>query len=108
MSFSTIVGIIGIVLLTVILWNVWRMVRSPLPLEMQKELEEKADRKMGILKEEWSKRLSEEMERVWRQVQGQVQTTDKAVTQKLEEANRTFADVKEQLGRLKVATEQVE
>ena len=108
MIFSILLGIVAVSLLSVILWNVWRLVRSPLPLEMQKALEAKADQKMGLLKDEWSKRLGEELERVWKQVQGQVQTTDKSVSQKLEEANRTFADVKEQLGKLKQATEQVE
>ena len=108
MTLSTILTILAVILLTILLWKVWRLVQTPLPLEMQRALEEKTDRKMELLKEEWSRRLAEELERVWKQIQGQVQTTDRSVSQKLEEANRTFADVREQLGKLKQATEQVE
>ena len=101
-------GVVALGLLTLILLFVWRLVRSPLPLEVQEALEKKTEAKLGLLKEEWSNRLAQEVRRLWEQVQGQVKTTESSVAQRLEEANRTYAQVREELGRLQQATEQVE
>ncbi|MBI3332598.1 MAG: DNA recombination protein RmuC [Candidatus Omnitrophica bacterium] len=91
-----------------VLWRLWRLVGSPLPPEMQETLEKKEEAKLGLLKEEWSKRLSEEIARIWQQVQGQVQTTERSVSQKLQQANDTFSKVTQELGRLQEATRKVE
>ena len=101
-------GFVALALLVVILAFLWRLVRSPLPLEMQERLEKKEQQKLDLLKEEWSKRLGEEVTRVWQQVQGQVQTTERSVSQKLQQANDTFARVSQELGRLQEATQKVE
>ena len=108
MSLSLAVGIVSLVLLGAILLFLWRLVRSPLPPEMQEALEKRTEEKLTLFREEVSRRFSEEAQRIWRQVKGEVETADRSVAQRLEEANRTFAEVKEQLGRLKTATEQVE
>ena len=108
MNLSTFFSIIALGLLGAILWFVWRLVRAPLPLEMQQALERKEEAKLSVLKEELLKRLSEEMARVWQQVQGQVQTTEKSVSQKLQQANDTFSMVTQELGRLQEATNKVE
>lgn len=97
-----------LLLLTAILFYLWRLVRSPLPLAMQEALEQKTQAQLGLLKEEWSGRLAEEMTRVWTQVQEQVRTTEGSVSQKLHQANETFARVSQELGRVQKATEQVE
>ena len=101
-------GIVVLALLAAILLAVWKMVSSPLPLHIQEALEKKEEAKLSLLKEEWSKRLSEEMRKVWDQMQGQVQTTEKSVSQKLQQANDTFSKVTEALGRLQAATSKVE
>lgn len=108
MTVSAWLGGIVLVLLGMILWSVWRLVRSPLPLEIRKALEEKEEQKISALKQEWADRLGQEVERVWKQFQHQLQTTDKSVGQRLEQVHRTFSEVKEELGRLKEATNQVE
>jgi DNA recombination protein RmuC len=97
-----------LVLLSLVLLFLWRLVRSPLPLEVQQALEKRTEDKLSVLKDEWSKRLGSEVQRVWDQVQGQVRTAESSVGKKLEEANRTYAQVREELGKLKEATEQVE
>ncbi len=105
---TTWLGFLALALLIVILGFLWRLVRSPLPLEMQQRLEKKEQQRMDLLKEEWAKRLGEEIARIWQQVQGQVQTTEKSVSQKLQQANDTFARVTQELGRLQEATKTVE
>ncbi len=107
-SFSAAIGVAGLVLLVVLLWMVWRLVRSPLPLEMQEALEKKEEAKLQALREEWAKRLGEEFDRVWKQLHGQVQTTEQSVSQKLQQANSTFAVISRELGRLEEATRRVE
>lgn len=82
-----------------LVWTLRRSVASPAP---------QIDTQLDALKKEWSERLGVEIARVWTQMQGQVQTTDKAVSQKLEETNRTYADIKQQLATLTAATKQVE
>ncbi|PIQ82107.1 MAG: hypothetical protein COV76_05440 [Candidatus Omnitrophica bacterium CG11_big_fil_rev_8_21_14_0_20_64_10] len=108
MNWPTVLGTAAVFLLLVVLFFLWRMVRMPLPVEMQEALERKTEAKLGTLKEEWSRRLSEEIQRTWAQLQGQVQTTESAVSRKLEEANRTYAQVMGELGQLRKAAEQVE
>ena len=108
MSLSVGIGILALILLVWILLFLWRLVSSPLPLEMQEALEKKTEAKLNVLKEEWSARLSEEMKRVWTQFQEQVRTTESSVSQKLQQANETFAKVSQELGRVQKATEQVE
>lgn len=108
MSLSVGIGIFALILLVWILLFLWRLVSSPLPLEMQEALEKKTEAKLAVLKEEWSARLSEEMKRVWMQFQEQVRTTESSVSQKLQQANETFAKVTQELGRVQKATEQVE
>ncbi len=108
MTLSAFFGVVALALLAAILLSLWKMVRSPLPLAMQQALEKKEEAKLGLLKEEWSKRLSEEIRKVWDQVQGQVQTTEKSVSQKLQQANDTFSKVTQELGRLQEATRKVE
>ncbi len=108
MTFSTLLGLVVLFLLGAILWILWHLVRSPLPLEMQQALEKKEEAKLGVLREEWSKRLSEEMLKVWQQIQGQVQTTEKSVSQKLQQSNDTLSRVTQELGKLQEATKKVE
>lgn len=108
MALSTALSVAGLVLLGVLLWLVWRLVRSPLPLEMQEALERKEESKLQALREEWAKRLGEEFDRVWRQLHGQVQATEQSVSQKLQQANSTYAQLSHDLGRLQEATRRVE
>jgi hypothetical protein len=70
MTLSVFFGIVALGLLVAILWRVWNMVRSPLPLEMQEALERKEEAKLEVLKKEWSTRLAEEVMRISQQVQG--------------------------------------
>jgi len=97
MSWTLLFGVLALMLFVAVFF-----------LLRQQGSQQQTDAKLGVLKEEWSKRLAEELEKVWRQIQMQVQTTDQSVSQKLEETQRTFADIKEQLGSLKEATDQVE
>lgn len=108
MDWTLVLGVVVVGLLVAVIAFLWRLVHSPLPAEMQEAFEKKTDAKLGVLKEEWSKRLSEELQKTWDQIQGQVRTTESSVSQKLETANQTYAQVKEELGRLKAATDQVE
>lgn len=101
-------GLLAFGMLAAILAAVWKMVRSPLPLEMQQALERKEEAKLQVLQEQWSRRLSEEMQKVWSQVQGQVQTTEQSVSQKLQWANDTVARVTGELARLQEATRRME
>ena len=103
-----ILGVTFLILLLLILAAVWRLVRSPLPLEMQQALERKEEAKLSLLKEEWSRRLAQEIQRIWEQVQGQVRTTEGSMSQKLQQANDTFSKVTQELGRLQEATKKVE
>ncbi len=97
-----------LILLGMILYTLWRLVRSPLPVAVQEALEKKEQARLDLLKEEWSKRLAEETRRLWEQVQSQVRTTEHSVSQKLQQANDTFAAVNHELGRLQEATKKVE
>ncbi|MBI3318059.1 MAG: DNA recombination protein RmuC [Candidatus Omnitrophica bacterium] len=108
MTLPTLAAAAALLLLGGILWFLWKLVRSPLPLQMQEALEKKEQQKLLALKEEWSKRLSEEIKNVWQQMQGQVQTTEKSVSQKLQQANDTVAGLTRELGKLQEATKKVE
>ena len=110
MSLSTVFGGVVLAFLALILWNVWKMVRAPLPLEMQKQMEQKEEFKLEVaaLKEEWTKRLGEEVRRVNDQMQGQVRTSEQSVSQKLQQANDSFVSLSKQLGQLQEATRKVE
>jgi len=109
---STAFGIAALVLLGLILWFLWRMVRSPLPPEMQEALERKEEAKLGLLREEFSRefsrRTAEEIAKVWQQFQGQIQTTETSVNQRLAEVSDTHAKLREELGKLCETTKQVE
>lgn len=72
------------------------------------DVEQQLDAKLAVLKDEWSKRLAAELERVWGLVQGQAQTTNQAMGQQLEEVNRTVSKVSEQFGAIQEATKHVE
>lgn len=108
MSLYTAVAVLTLIFLGVILWVLWKQVRSPLPLEMQQALEKKEQAKLDGLKDEWSKRLAAEVSRIWEQVHQQVRTTEDSVSQKLQQANDTFASVTREIGRLQEATKKVE
>ena len=108
MTFSVILSGVIIFLLAAILFFVWKLLRSPLPVEIQESFEKKEQAKLDLLKNEWSLRLSEEMKKVWDQVQGQVRTTEQSVSSKLQQANDTLATVTRELGRLQEATKSVE
>jgi DNA recombination protein RmuC len=75
---------------------------------MQQELERKEEAKLNALKNEVAASLAQEMMRMWQQVQGQVQTTEQSVSQKLQQANDTFSTVTRELGRLQESTRRVE
>lgn len=108
MTFQAALGVLVLIGLGVVLLFLWRMVRSPLPLEMREELERKTDAKLNVLKEEWSSRLRDELSQVWSQMQAQVSTTEQSVSQKLQQANQTLAGVTQILGRLQESTRRVE
>ncbi len=108
MILAALFGVVALVLLGTILGFLWKLVRSPLPPEMREALEQKEQAKLTVLKEEWSRRLWEEMSQVWQRVQGQVRTTESSVSQKLQQANDTVAKVERELGRLQEATKRVE
>ena len=112
MIFWSILAVAALALLAAILASLWRMIRSPLPLEMQQALEKKEEAKLHALRQEWSqelsRRMAEELTRVWGQVQSQVRTTEQSVSQKLQQANDTFATVTRELGKLQEATSKVE
>lgn len=112
MNWPMVFAVVALVLLGMILWSVWKLVRSPLPLDMQEALEkklaEKEDAKLNQLRDEVIKRSAEESMRIWQQMQAQVQTTESSVTQRLEAVNRSLSKIHEQYGELRQATEQVE
>ncbi|MBI3615917.1 MAG: DNA recombination protein RmuC [Candidatus Omnitrophica bacterium] len=108
MNFAALFGIAALGLMGGILWFVWRLVRSPLPLEMQQALEKKEEAKMEALEQKISSRVTDTIRLALVQFQGQIQTTDKSVGQKMEEVNRTLSRVNEQFGELKQATAQIE
>ncbi len=110
MNLAAIFGAVVILLLLAILWRVWRDVSSPQALDLQKqmELKEQFKEEVAALKEEWSRRLGEEVGRVNNEMQGQVRTSEQSVSQKLQQANDAVAKVEHKLGQLEEATKRVE
>lgn len=101
-------GAVVLALLTAILFKLWRLMKNPLPLEMQLKLEEKEQAKLKALQQQFSTAIADEVRKVWSQMQEQVRTTDHSVSGKLAEANKTLADLSQKIGQLEQATKQVE
>ena len=112
MNFGMLLGWIGLGLAAWMVWMMWRMVRSPLPAEMQQALEKKEEAKLSTFRQEVSqevsRRMAEELSKMWDQVQGQVRTTEQSVSQKLQQANDTISRLSGEMGRLQEATKRVE
>ena len=108
MNLSTLFGVVAIGLLMTILWRVWRMVSSPLPLEMQQALERKEAQKMEALEQKISGRVTETIRLALDQFQGQVRTTEQSVSEKLQQTHQALAGVSRDLGQLQEATRKVE
>ena len=108
MTFSVFFAMVALGLLTAILWFVWRLVRSPLPLEMQQALERKEAQKMDVLEQKISSRLTDTIRLALDQFQGQVRTTEQSVSQKLQQTHQALAGVSRDLGQLQEATKKVE
>ncbi|MBI3323114.1 MAG: DNA recombination protein RmuC [Candidatus Omnitrophica bacterium] len=108
MSPGAIFGAVVLALLSAILWRVWRLVRSPLPPEMQQKLEEKEQQRMAALEQRIAGRLTDTVRLALDQFRGQVRSTEQSVSEKLQEANTTIASVSHQLGMLQAATKNVE
>jgi len=107
-NLATLFGIVAIGLLIAILWRVWRMVSSPLPLEMQQALERKEAQKMEALEQKISSRVTDTIRLALDQFQGQVRTTEQSVSEKLQQTHQALAGVSRDLGRLQEATKKVE
>lgn len=101
-------GIAAVLLLGMMVLFLWRLVRSPLPLEMQQALERKEEAKLNLLRDELLKQFALEIQKVWSQMQGQVQTTELTVSQKLQQVNDTMTKASQELGRLQEAIKDVE
>ncbi len=95
-------------LLCVLLWFVWKLVRSPLPRQMQEALEAKEAQRMEQLEQRIAGRLSDSIRLALDQFQGQVRTTEQSVSQKLQETHQALAGVSRDLGELQEATRKVE
>ena len=108
MTLTTLFGVVAIGLLMTILWRVWRMVSSPLPLEMQQALERKEAQKMEALEQKISGRVTETIRLALDQFQGQVRTTEQSVSEKLQQTHQALAGVSRDLGQLQEATKKVE
>ena len=108
MNGGVILGAVALVLLLIILTLVWRLVRAPLPLEMQKALEEKETQKMQALEQSISGRVSETIRLALDQFQGQVRTTEQSVSQKLQQTQQALTSVSRDLGQLQEATRKIE
>ncbi len=102
------IGMACLVLLCVILLSVWKLVRSPLPLEMQEKLEKKEQAKLDRLRDDLLRHQSEDFKKLLTLVQGQIQTTEKSVSDKLQQTNDTFSKVSREIGQLQAATEKFE
>jgi DNA recombination protein RmuC len=112
MNIPTVIGAIGLFLLGMILWRTWKLVRSPLPPEMQAELEERYDKKqqakLDRLRDDLLRHQSEDFQKLLSLVQTQFQTTEKTVSDKLQQTNDTFSRVSRQVGELTAATQKFE
>ena len=108
MTFPVLFAVVALGLLTAILWFVWRLVRSPLPPEMQQALELKETQKMEALEQKISSRVTDTIRLALDQFQGQVRTTEQSVSQKLQQTHQALASVSRDLGQLQEATRKVE
>jgi DNA recombination protein RmuC len=107
-TLSTIFGIVAIGLLMLILWRVWKMVRSPLPPEMQEALERKEQARLEALEQRISGRMTDTVRLALDQFQGQVRTTEQSVSEKLQQTHQALAGVSRDLGQLQEATRKIE
>ena len=101
-------GVVVLALLASILFKLWRLMKNPLPLEMQEKLEAKEQAKLDALQRQFSTAIGEEVRRVWEQMQGQVRTTEQSVSGKLAESNKTLLELTQKIGQLEQVTKQVE
>ena len=101
-------AVLVLVLLVLILNSVWKMVRSPLPLEMQQKLEEKEQQKLNAMEQRISSRVTDTVRLALDQFQGQVRTTEQSVSQKLDQTQQALTSVSRDLGALQEATRKVE
>ncbi|GEM_PF-1978687 len=95
---TTFFGIAALGLLMAILWSLWRLVRSPLPLEMQQALERKEQERMVRL-EGFTTSISE-LQRTVTALQSQL-GGDSAFQSDLKRALRGLEDASAELSRLK-------
>ena len=108
MTLPVLFAVVALGLLTAILWSVWKMVRSPLPLEMQQALELKEAQKMKVLEQNISNRVTDTIRLALDQFQGQVRTTEQSVSQRLQQTQQALTSVSRDLGQLQEATRKVE
>jgi DNA recombination protein RmuC len=108
MEVILLVGLAILLAIGIAVGLLWRLVRSPLPKEIEKRLEKREEERLLALKEEWAKRLGEELSRMWELVQGQIRTAESSVSERLGQANVTLATLSRELGRLQEATRKVE
>lgn len=100
--------ILAVALLGALLASLWKMVRSPLPLEMQQALEKKEQAKLDVLEQKISNRVTETIRLALDQFQGQVRTTEQSVSQKLDQTQVALTGVSRDLAHLQEATKKVE
>ncbi|MBI3312263.1 MAG: DNA recombination protein RmuC [Candidatus Omnitrophica bacterium] len=108
MTFPLILGLIAVAMLAAILASLWKMVRNPLPPEMQQALEKKEQAKLDVLEQKISSRVTETIRLALDQFQGQVRTTEQSVSQKLEQTHVALTSVSRDLAHLQEATKKVE
>lgn len=108
MTLAVIVVLLAFGMLTAILASVWKLVRSPLPLEMQQALERKEQAKLDALEQKISSRVTDTIRLALDQFQGQVRTTEQSVSQKLQQTQVALTGVSRDLGQLQEATKKVE
>ena len=108
MTLSVLFGVVAVGLLVAILWRVWSMVRSPLPLEMQEALERKEQARLDALEQKISNRVTDTIRLTLDQFQGQVRTTEQSVGQKLQQTQQALTSLSRDMGQLQEATRKVE
>lgn len=108
MNLSALFGVAVLLMMGFFLWRAGRLMRSPLPLDMQEALEKKEADKLAALEQRISTRMIETVRLVMDQFQGQVRTTEQSVSQKLEQTQQALAGVSRDLGQLQEATRKME
>ena len=108
MSLAALFGVVSIALLVSILLSVWRMVRNPLPPEMQEALERKEALRMEALEQKISGRVTDTLRLALDQFQGQVRTTEQSVGQRLQQTQQALTSLSRDMGQLQEATRKVE